>query len=90
MAILHTETKTGETRKVGDFQLTPLTRVLKVQGRSHHFGFVWNHPKAIIVRAPDGQEQILPVTDFSRIAIWSIIAGGLLGAILVSLLFWKK
>jgi len=90
MAILQTDTKTGEAIKVGDFQLTPLTRVLKVQGRYHHFGFVWNRPKAILVRKPDGQEQIMPVTDFSRIAIWSILAGGLLGTILVSLLFWKK
>jgi hypothetical protein len=90
MSIIETEIRSGETQQVGNYQLTPLTRVLKVKSPGNHAGFIWNRPKAVIVRTLDGQEKVLPVTNFTRIAIWSILAGGLLGAIMVRILFWNR
>ena len=90
MPIIETEIITGETQQVGNFQLTPLSQVLKVKSSGNHAVFFWNRPKAVIVRTLDGQEQVLPVTDVTRIAIWAMLAGGLLGAILVRILFWNR
>jgi hypothetical protein len=90
MPFIESETKTGNSRQVGDYNLTPLTQVLKVQSPGHHARFIWNRPKAIVVKTPDGQEQVLPVIDVTRIVIWAMLAGGLLGAIAVSILFWNK
>ncbi len=90
MSVIETEIRSGETRQVGNFQLTPLTRVLKVKTPGNHAGFIWNRPKAVIVRTLDGKEQVLPVTDVTRMAIWLMLAGGLLGAIMIRILFWNR
>jgi hypothetical protein len=90
MSVIETEIKTGNSRQVGNFNLTPLTHVLKVSMPGYHAGIIWNRPKAVVVRTQDGQEQVLPVIDVTRLAIWAMLAGGLLGTILVRILFWKK
>jgi hypothetical protein len=86
MPTIEREIKTGDTRQVGDLEITPLTQVLKIQIPGHHAGLIWNRPKAVIVRSPDGQENILPVRDVTRLVIWSMLAGGLLGAIMIGLM----
>lgn len=90
MPIIETETKTGETRSVGDLELTPLTQVLKIQIPGHHAGLIWNRPKAVVVRTSYGQEQTLPIPDVTRITIWAMLAGGLLGAIVIGIMFRHK
>jgi hypothetical protein len=90
MPIIETETKTGEPQLVGNHELTPLTQVLKIQLPGHHGGVIWNRPKAVVVRTADGQEQTLPIPDVTRITIWAMLAGGLLGAIAIGLLFRNK
>jgi len=75
---------------VGDLELTPLTRVFKVQIPGQHAGLIWNRPKAVVVKQSDGEEQILPVIDVTRVTIWAMLAGGLLGAIVIGLLFRHK
>jgi hypothetical protein len=89
MPSLVREIRTGETRQFGNFEITPLTRVLKIQLPGQHAGLIWNRPKAVIVKTADGQENILPVRDVTRLAIWSMLAGGLLGAIVIGLLYHK-
>jgi hypothetical protein len=90
MPTIKTEIITGETQQVGNYQLTPLSQVLKIMTSGNHAGFIWNRPKAVVVRTLDGQEQVLPVTDVTRIAIWLMLAGGVLGAMLVRLIFWNR
>jgi hypothetical protein len=86
MSMIKSEIKKGDPRQVGDFELTPMNQVLKIQIPGYHAGWIWNRPKAVVVRTLDGKERILPVTDVTRIAIWTMLASGLLGAILVGLL----
>jgi len=86
MPTIETEIRTGETMQVGDYQITPTTRVLKIRLPGHRGGLIWNRPKAVTVRTSDGQENILPVRDVTRLVIWSMLAGGLLGAILIGLM----
>ena len=87
MSVIKTEIKKGNPRQAGNFELTPITQVLTVQIPGHHAGLVWNRPKAVVVKTEDGQEQVLPVTDFTRVAIWAMLAGGLLGAIVMGILY---
>jgi len=86
MTAIQREIRTGESMKVGDFEITPQTRVLKIQLPGSHAGLIWNRPKAMIVRTADGQKSTLPVRDVTRIVIWGMLAGGLLGAILIGLM----
>ncbi len=85
MPTFERETRTGETRQVGDYQLTPQTQVFKLILPGIRGGVIWNRPKAMIVKYRDGQEYILPVRDVTRLVIWSMLAGGIIGAILLAM-----
>lgn len=84
------EIRTGEPRQVGDLELTPQTSVLKIMLRGHHAGLIWNRPRAVIVRGADGQKSILPVKDVTRNIIWGLLAGGLLGAIMIGIMYRRN
>jgi hypothetical protein len=87
MSMIKSEIKKGDPRHVGNYELTPLNQVFKVQLPGYHAGWIWNRPKAVVVKTSDGKERILPVTDVTRVAIWTLLASGLLGAILMGLLY---
>ncbi len=76
--------------QVGDYQITPQTNVFKIRLPGHHAGLIWNRPRAILVHTQDGREISLPVRDVTRIAIWSMLIGGFVGAILVGLMQRKQ
>ncbi len=84
------EVRTGNPMQVGDYLITPQTRLFKIQFPGKHGGIIWNRPKAVIVKTTDGQERILPVRDVTRIAIWAMLAGGLVGAMFIGMLNHKK
>jgi hypothetical protein len=90
MSAIESEIKTGDSIQAGNFELTPMTQVLKVQIPRYHAGLVWNRPKAVLVRTPDGDEQVLPITDVTRVVIWVMLAGGLLSAIMMRSLFRNR
>lgn len=90
MLAIEREIRTGEPVQVGDFELTPQTNVLQIRLPGHHAGLIWNRPRAVLVKTPDGQESTLPVRDVTRIVIWSMLAGGLLGSIMIGLMNRRK
>lgn len=90
MTTIERETRTGKTKRVGDYEITPQTRVFKLQLPGKHAGLIWNRPQAINIRMPDGQEKVLPVRDVTRIAIWSMLLGGLLGVIIIGLMYRQE
>ncbi len=85
MPTLVREIRSGEPIQVGDYELTPQTQVWSIRLPAQKAGLIWNRPKAVIVRTSDGQESSLPVIDVTRLVIWSMLAGGIFGAILISL-----
>jgi len=87
MPLIETEVKTGETRQVGSLELTPTTNVLKIQLPGNHGGLVWNRPRAVIVRGQDGVEHTLPVTDVTRMILWAMLGGGLIGALVIGIAY---
>jgi hypothetical protein len=84
------EVRTGETQHVANFDITPQTSVFLAKLRGRHGGLIWNRPKAVIVKTIDGEESILPVQDVTRNIIWGMLAGGLVGAILIGMMYRNK
>ncbi len=78
---------TGEAYKLDDLEIIPQTQYIKVQTPGHHFGFLWNRPRSVIVRTADGQETTMPVTDVTRNIIWGMLAGGIIGAMLIGIMY---
>jgi len=89
MRIIEREIRTGESRQIGDYQITPQTSVFRIRFPGKHAGLIWNRPKAVLVETSNGRENSLPVRDVTRLVIWSMLAGGLLGAILIGLT-WRR
>lgn len=90
MPTIEKEIRSGEPRQVGDYQITPQTQVLQVRFANQRGGLIWNRPKAVLVKTPSGDEIRLPVVDYTRVAIWSMLAGGIIGAILIGLMRRKR
>ena len=84
------EIRSGETQHVGDYDITPQTSVFLVKLRGQHGGLIWNRPKAVIIRKIDGEESVLPVQDVTRNIMWGMLAGGLVGAMLIGMMNHKK
>ena len=49
-------------------------------------GIIWNRPSSIVVRSADGEEEVLPVRDVTRQTQFALLAGGLIGILLVGLI----
>lgn len=86
MLEIEREIRSGEAQHIGDYEITPQTNVFLVRLPRRHGGFIWNRPRAVIVRTVDGEESILPVQDVTRNIIWAMLAGGLVGAILIGMM----
>jgi hypothetical protein len=90
MLEIERDVRTGETQHIGDYEITPQTNVFLVKLRGRHGGLIWNRPRAVIVRTIDGEERILPVQDVTRNILWGMLAGGLVGAILIGMMNRNK
>lgn len=64
------ERQTGEPVRVGDVTLTPQSQVFSVQ--FPFGGFVWHRPTAVTIQSPR-QNETLPITDPTRMALWSLL-----------------
>ncbi len=85
MPTIEREIRSGQPMQVGDYQIIPQSQVLRIRFPGKRSGLIWNRPKAVIVKAQGGQEYSLPVRDVTRLVIWSMLAGGILGAILIGI-----
>jgi hypothetical protein len=72
----------GDEIQAGDKTLTPFVKSWRLQLPGQSGGMVWNRPASVFVRAPDGQEQIIPIHDLTRRVICSLL-GVCLGAVVL-------
>ncbi len=86
MPVIEREVRTGAPIQASGVEITPQSRLLKIQFPGLNGGLIWNRPKAVIVRTANGEEYILPIKDVTRSVIWAMLAGGLFGAILIGLM----
>lgn len=81
------ETKAGKPVMVGGTRVIPFARVLRIQFPGVQGGFIWNRPVSVLATTPDGEEQVLPIPDVTRDAQLKILGAGLVGSILIGLIF---
>jgi hypothetical protein len=79
--LIQRETQTGKPVIVGARTITPQSQFVMV--RFPFGGFVWNRPMAVLV-AENGHTYAIPITDPTRLALWTFTGISLL----FSLLFW--
>lgn len=84
------ETHEGKPIRVGDQQITLISRVLRLQVPNSAIGFVWNRPSAVRVQTAGAGEVILPVADETRRYQVLLLALGLLGGIVLAALLRQR
>ena len=72
-SILHIETLTGQPVRLKDIQLRVRSQVVQLRLPVASGGLIWNRPIAVLVRTPDGQDQILPISDVTRTAVLALV-----------------
>jgi hypothetical protein len=82
---IQVENRAGGIIQAGDNQIMPISQAIRLQIPGLAGGLIWNRPVSVVVTAPNGQEQVLPIRDITRIAQLTIFASAVLG----SFLFWR-
>ena len=70
---IQTETKAGEAITMGETKIVPFSKSLRVQIPGWHGGLIWNRPVSLLVVSSDGSEQIIPIVDVTRQALWALL-----------------
>ena len=82
---IHVENRAGSIIQAGDNQIMPISQAIRLQIPGLSGGLIWNRPVSVVVTAPDGQEQVLPIRDVTRIAQLAILGMAVVG----SFLYWR-
>lgn len=82
---IHVENMTGRSIQAGAHNIVPVSQSVRLQVPGLPVGLIWNRPVSVVVTTPDGQEQVLPIRDATRIAQLTIFGVAVLG----SFLFWR-
>jgi hypothetical protein len=86
---LTNETRQGEPIAFKSVRLVPITRTFSIRIPGFPAILVWNRPVSVRVIGSDGQEQILPIQDVTRLMLWAL-AGATLFIWLISWLTRKS
>ncbi|MFC2053860.1 hypothetical protein ACFLV7_06115 [Chloroflexota bacterium] len=70
---IQTETRAGETITKGGTKIVPFSKSLRVQIPGLYGGLIWNRPATLLVVSSDGDEQIIPIVDVTRQALWALL-----------------
>ena len=89
-SLIRIETLTGKPIKVKDTQVRVRSQVVQLRFPFIHGGLIWNRPVAVLVRAADGQDQVLPVPDVTRNAVLMLFILSLAGTFLFRLFQFKR
>jgi hypothetical protein len=82
---IQVENRAGRIIEAGHHQIMPVSQAVRLQIPGLPGGLIWNRPISVVVTTPDGQEQILPIRDVTRIAQLTLIGMAVVG----SFLFWR-
>jgi hypothetical protein len=72
-SLLRVETLTGQSIRVKNTEIRVRSQVIQFRFPLATGDMIWNRPVAVVVRALDGQEQILPILDLTRIAVLTLV-----------------
>jgi hypothetical protein len=82
---IHVENMAGRSMQAGAYRIVPVSQSVRLNIPGLPGGLVWNRPVSVVVTTQDGQEQVLPIRDLTRIAQLTILGAAILG----TLLFWR-
>ena len=88
-SILRIETRNSSPITIQDAQIYVRSQVVQLRFPALNGGLIWNRPVAIVVRAFDGQETIVPIVDVTRMVMLSL-AGLSFAAVFVLRLLRRK
>ena len=88
-SLLRVETLTGQSIRVKNTEIRVRSQVIHFRLPVANGGMIWNRPVAVLVRTSDGQEQILPIPDLTRIAVLTLV-GLCFGCMFLLILFRNK
>jgi hypothetical protein len=88
-SVLRIETLTSQPIKVKDTQLRVRSQIVKLRLPVISGGFIWNRPVAVLVRRPNGQDQILSVPDLTRTTVLALLVLSLAWTFVI-MLFRRK
>ena len=77
------ETRNGRPLRVKGAQVHVRSQVVQLRLPIAHGGLIWNRPVSVVVRTPDGQEQILPIPDVTRSAVLALLVLSLVSTFLL-------
>ena len=80
---LRIETRNGRPLRVKGAQVHVRSQVVRLRLPIANGGLIWNRPVSVVIRTPDGQEQILPVPDVTRSAVLALLVLSLVGTFLL-------
>ena len=86
---LRIETLSGQPMMVEDMQVYVRSQVVQLRLPNANGGLIWNRPVSVVVRRPDGQEQVLPVPDVTRLTVLALLMLSFVGTFLL-VLFRRK
>lgn len=82
-SFITTETQVGEPVSIGDTTIVPMAKSLRFQIPKLQGGLIWNRPVSLLVREPDGNEEVLHIRDVTRRVQFGLILGSLAGLLAV-------
>jgi hypothetical protein len=88
--LLSLETKAGNPIPVEGIKLVPFSRVLHLRLPFLHGGLIWNRPVSVLITSENGKEQLLPIHDYTRLTLWTLLSIGILGSLLISWISRQK
>jgi hypothetical protein len=77
---IHVENMAGRSIQAGENQIMPVSQAVRLHLPGLPGGLVWNRPVSVVVTTPDGQEQVLPIRDLTRIVQLLIFGAAIVGS----------
>lgn len=87
--LINQQTMLGEPIRSGNYEITPLAKRISIQAPNYRWFLSWQRPKAVVVEMPGGHQEILPIEDVTRRSQFILMGIGLLGSLLIWLVFRK-
>jgi len=86
---LTVENRAGQATPFRGNTLVPITQVWRLRPPGLNRSIIWNRPVSVVIQEMDDQEQVVPIQDVTRQAIW-LLAGLSLASLLLSILANRK
>lgn len=86
MALVQTENRAGKPVFWGDTAIIPIEKSVRAQPPGMWGVFCWHKPSAVVVKHPDGVNEIIEIQDPTQQAVLSLLGFGLIGSLLIWLI----